>query len=297
VAGVIYLVTAEGLLPMEPRPYALEDVLQGLLAGDARLLAGASTGDAATRRWILVARESAIRGAGGQSWSADHLFIDDEGVPTVVGVKRGSKTQLRREIVGQLLDYVANLANSTTAEQMRSLYEERLSRAGQDPDAQLQQSLGIGRSAEEYSALVGENLARGRVRGYFVADEIPEDLRRIVEYLNRQLGESRFLALEVQQFQTSEAATTTLVPQIVAGSLEPPAAAGPRGATEAERLHLDFWTQFKAYLDESRITLPMPKPGRPLTHVPTARTQRLPAGCVEPRRARGRRRVVHDDRA
>lgn len=45
MAGVIYLRTATGLLAMEPRPYELEAVLQELLAGDARLLRGASTGD------------------------------------------------------------------------------------------------------------------------------------------------------------------------------------------------------------------------------------------------------------
>ncbi len=213
---------------MEPRPYPLEAVLQELLASDARLLGGASTGEAATRRWILIARESPVRGAGGQSWSADHVFVDDEGVPTVVEVKRGSNTQLRREIVGQLLDYASNLATSTTADDMRQLYEERIRQAGGDPDTELRASLGIETASDEYWALVGENLARGRIRGYFVADVIPEDLRRIVEFLNRQVGESRYVALEVPQFQTADGTTTTFVPQIVAGSLDPPAATSSR---------------------------------------------------------------------
>lgn len=197
MAGVIYLRTASGLLAMEPRPYDLEAVLQELLASDARLLRGASTGEAARRRWILITRESPIHGASGQSWSADHVFVDDQGVPTVVEVKRGSNTQLRREVVGQLLDYASNLAASTTAEEMRERFDGRIREAGGDPTAALQAELGIEIGSDEFWALVGENLARGRIRGYFVADEIPEELRRIVEYLNRQVGESRYLALEV----------------------------------------------------------------------------------------------------
>ena len=95
MSGVIYLHTHAGLRAMQPRAYELEDVLQGLLAQDARLLGGASTGESATRRWILITRESTVYGAGGQVWSADHVFVDREGVPTIVEVKPGSNTQIR----------------------------------------------------------------------------------------------------------------------------------------------------------------------------------------------------------
>lgn len=259
MAGVIYLATPEGLLAMESRPYDLESMLQELLASDARLLGGASTGDAARRRWILHTREGVIYGASGQAWSADHVFVDDEGVPTVVEVKRGTNTQIRREIVGQLLDYTSNLAASTTAEEIRTRFEGRLVE-GSDSEIALQQALRIDMSADEYWALVGENLARGRIRGYFVADVIPEELRRIVDYLNQQVGESRFLALEVQQFQTADRTTTTLVPQIVAGSLDAQVAQGTRPQSDTDRLHLEFWTQFRDYLERRGSQLPIPRP-------------------------------------
>jgi hypothetical protein len=90
-----------------------------------------------------------------------------------------------------------------------------------DPEASLRDALKIAISADEYWAAVGENLARGRIRGFVVADEIPEETRRIFEYLNSQRGDSRFLALEVPQFKT-DGGVRTLVPQIVAGSLDPP---------------------------------------------------------------------------
>ena len=270
--GVVYLMAPEGLIVMQSRPYELEDVLQGLLAGDARLLGGASTGDAATRRWILIRRENLVHGASGQPWSADHLFVDHEGVPTIVEVKRGANTQIRREIVGQLLDYLSNLADSTSAETMRSRFEERMLAADRVPEDALRDDLQIDVSADEFWALVKENLTSGRIRGYFVADEVPEELRRIVDYLNRQIGESRFLALEVRQFQTDDGGTTTLVPQIVAGSLEPPSTASTRGRTEAEGLHLAYWTAFETYLRDHGVALPMPKPaGRSLNYLPLGR--------------------------
>ena len=38
----------------------------------------------------------------------DHLFLDQDSIPTIVEVKRSTDTRIRREVVGQLLDYAAN---------------------------------------------------------------------------------------------------------------------------------------------------------------------------------------------
>ena len=38
-------------------------------------------------------------------WSLDHLFVSRTGIPVLIEVKRASDTRLRREVVGQLLDY------------------------------------------------------------------------------------------------------------------------------------------------------------------------------------------------
>ena len=236
--GVVYLVNDDQLVAMERTLYDAEAVLQGLLAMDARLLGGAASGEASMRRWVHVQREAPVRGASGQVWSADNIFIDDEAVPTVVEVKRSTNTQLRREVVGQLLEYVTNLRASTSADDLRSKFEDAARTLDEDPEAALQQALRVTMSADEYWAAVGENLARGRIRGFVVADEIPEELRRIIEYLNDQLGDSRFLALEVPQFAAS-IGVTTLVPQVVAGSLEPPVkqeSARASGQWDEERL-------------------------------------------------------------
>ena len=41
-------------------------------------------------------------------WSLDHLFVTRDGVPVLVELKRAMNSRLRREVVGQILDYAAN---------------------------------------------------------------------------------------------------------------------------------------------------------------------------------------------
>jgi len=51
---------------------------------------------------VLISEE------GGDCWFVDHLLIDQDGIPTLVEVKRSTDTRIRREVVGQMLDYAAN---------------------------------------------------------------------------------------------------------------------------------------------------------------------------------------------
>ncbi len=45
---------------------------------------------------------------GAGRWAIDHLFLDQDGIPTIVEVKRSTDTRIRREVVGQMLDSAAN---------------------------------------------------------------------------------------------------------------------------------------------------------------------------------------------
>ncbi len=38
----------------------------------------------------------------------DHLFLDQDGIPTIVETKRSSDNRLRREVMAQMLDYASN---------------------------------------------------------------------------------------------------------------------------------------------------------------------------------------------
>jgi hypothetical protein len=108
--GVFVLTEARALVPMQVASFTSEDDFQELLARFPALLAGDQMDSAYPRRFILVDREQPIAcelgGAG--RWSLDHLFLDQDGVPTLVEVKRGTDTRIRREVVDQMLDYAAN---------------------------------------------------------------------------------------------------------------------------------------------------------------------------------------------
>jgi Phage terminase, small subunit len=91
------------------------------------------------KRWVLIDRESAVpdsEAAAGR-WSVDHLFLDQDGVPTLVEVKRSSDTRIRREVVGQLIDYAANAVVYWPLETLRSSFDSRLEREGRDADVEL----------------------------------------------------------------------------------------------------------------------------------------------------------------
>ena len=105
----IFLKQGNELVEMVEQPYEAEEVLQKLLADYPNLLAG-DQGSEARKRWLLVKRELGVAAEEGapDRWSLDHLFLDEEGVPTLIEVKRSSDTRIRREVVGQMLDYAAN---------------------------------------------------------------------------------------------------------------------------------------------------------------------------------------------
>ncbi len=108
----IFLVDDDGddLMQMVETSFVTEENLQILLARYPDLLPGDQIDPERPRQWLLVTRELGIPGgiAEADRWSLDHLFLDQDGIPTFVECKRSSNTQARREVVAQMLDYAAN---------------------------------------------------------------------------------------------------------------------------------------------------------------------------------------------
>jgi hypothetical protein len=87
------------LVPMNETAYIKEEELQLLLARYSDLLPGDQIEPEQPRRWLFVGREVGVPGGHGESdwWSLDHLFLDQDGIPTFVECKRSSDTRARRE--------------------------------------------------------------------------------------------------------------------------------------------------------------------------------------------------------
>lgn len=201
------------LVEMNERGYDTEALLQGYLARHPDLLAGDQIDSSAPRRWLLVAQEASLASEedGAGRWSVDHLFLDQDAVPTIVEVKRSTDTRIRREVVGQMLDYAANGVAYWSVDRLRATFEENpefeqdISDLLEDPDA----------DPEEFWQKVKINLQAGRVRLVFVSDKIPDELRRIVEFLNEQMDPAEVLAVEIKQYVSQDSKLKTLVPRII----------------------------------------------------------------------------------
>jgi len=234
--GVFVLQNESTLVAMQAASFASEDDFQRLLAAFPELLAGDQIDAEVPRRFMLVAREQGIaseEGAGGR-WSIDHLFLDQDGVPTLVEVKRGTDTRIRREVVGQMLDYAANAVLHWPVDELRARFAERCASEGAEPDIVLGRLIGAEGDGDVFWEQVRTNLSAGRIRLLFVADRIPSELRRIVEFLNRQMRPVEVLAIELRQYEGQ--GLKTLVPIVLGQTQEAvQKKGGGARATEAKR--------------------------------------------------------------
>lgn len=211
-SSVFVIDSDNALRELRRTDYDSEDLFQRLLADHPSLLGHGLGGDG---QLLLVRREAPVPQAadGAGRWSLDHLFLDREGVPVLVEVKRASDTRARREVVAQMLDYAANGVAYWPLERIVSDFEASATAAGESPEARLSGFL-EGGDPEAFWRQVESNLRSGRVRMVFVADRIAKELRRIVEFLNEQMRPAEVLAVEVEQYAT-ETGLRMLTPRLI----------------------------------------------------------------------------------
>jgi Domain of unknown function (DUF4268) len=269
--GIFVVRDGGDLVEMAEQPYASENVLQKLLAEYPSLLVGDKPSSEDPRKYVLVKREAGLpsQEGGGNRWSVDHLFLDQDGTPTLVEVKRSSNTQIRREVVGQMLDYAANAVVYWPVEKIRSEFEANSLASGIDPEDALRSLLEEGGDPEAFWQKVKTSLEAGKVRLVFVTDAIPVELQRIVEFLNEQMNSAEVLALEVKEF--SGEGMKTLVSRVIGQTAAARQAKGIREPSGKGKLYHEFWSDFLPHLHERY-------PGWSRSQRPSATWIELPAG-------------------
>lgn len=126
-----------------------------------------------------------------------------------------------------MLDYAANAVLYWSVEQLRAEFDQACTASGRIPEEEIRDRLTMDTDPEVLWQQVRTNLQAGRIRMLFVADRIPAELRRIVEFLNEQMKSAEVLALELRQFQGE--GLKTIVPTLY-GQTERSAAEKPRPA-------------------------------------------------------------------
>lgn len=222
MAGGIYLIQDDDrLVEMKEQPYDSEDQLQDLLVTYPNLIAGDQIDRATPRQWLLISRE--VTAASDEEtavhWSLDHLFIDQDAIPTLVDVRRTPNADLRQKVLGQSIDYAANVVVHWPIDSIIALFEANCRDRGRDPEQIFEDFLGADANEDQFWQKVKTNLQAGKIRLVFVADEISAEMRRVVEFLNEQMDPVEVLALEIKQY-VSEDGLRTLVPRVIGQTAE-----------------------------------------------------------------------------
>lgn len=144
--------------------YENEASLQQLIAEHPPLIPGVSPAAIACREFSS--------GVG----PADVVILDESGDLTLVECKLTTNPQIRREIVGQVLDYASRLWGMRVDQ-----FEAAWRRASKSEVSPLSAFDDAGADTRERLA---EHLEVGRMRLVLAVDRVNDDLKRIVEYLN-----------------------------------------------------------------------------------------------------------------
>lgn len=219
--GIFLIQNNEELVEMNEQQYDSEKLLQSWLAKYPALLVGGQIDAKEPRRWLFIEQECAVPSeeGGAGRWAIDHLFLDQDAIPTIVEVKRSTDTRIRREVVGQMLDYAANVVAHWPVAHMRERFAANCQSVGADPEEKLKEFLEQDVEPEDFWRMADKNLRDHKIRLLFVADIIPTELQRIVEFLNDQMDQTEVLAIEIKQF-VSDAGLRTLVPRVIGQTVE-----------------------------------------------------------------------------
>lgn len=230
----IYTVGKDGdLARVRPSAPANEDRMQSLVAQYPELI-GDKDGPL-----LLIRREQPISDtldASGR-WSLDHLFVTQSAIPVLVELKRATDTRLRREVIGQMLDYAANGVAYWQEGTVASAFYATCSMNNADPATVLTGFLGE-TDPTTFWEQVDVNFQAGRIKLVFVADVVPRELARVVEFLNEQMR-ADVRAVELKWYE-GEGGVTTLVPRTF-GETERALTRKAAARTPVPAISMDEW--------------------------------------------------------
>jgi len=131
--------------------------------------------------------------------AVDLLFIDKDGLLTVVETKLAKNPEARREVIGQIIEYASYISQWTTVD----VYEIANERLKSNLDEVIEKISGDDFSAEDFRSNIEQNLKNGRIRLIIAVNELIEPLRATVTFLN-SYSKLDILLLQVSSFEESK---------------------------------------------------------------------------------------------
>ena len=216
----IFMIQKDGkIISMIEKQFEKESELQDILAQHPELLLSDYRG-VENFNLLLVQQEATVQGdsLGTNTFYLDHLFLDPKGIPTLVEVKRSTDTRIRREVVGQMLDYAANALLYWPVEKIQLMFNSTWEKLGKTPNDVLVEFLGDDVNIAAFWNEVNKNLQTGNIRLIFAADSIPESLKNIVQFLNSQMKFAEVLAVDIRTYKSGE--FQVIVPKVFGQSTQ-----------------------------------------------------------------------------
>ncbi len=183
---------------LNSQSFSNEEELERILAAQPSLMI-----DEGEPTVTLVQRQLSVEGVG----TADLLLVDATGLPMVVEVKLARNGESRRKVVGQIFDYVSALTLLTVDE-----LDQRVSGALEKAMINLIEQENT--SIETIWQACGNNLRAGKARVVVAFDEAPDELVRILRFLNDH-SDLDVRLVEIKQYTNHEGAESFYVPRLI----------------------------------------------------------------------------------
>lgn len=163
--------------------YSSEQELQEIIAANPCILQRPSDSEL-----YLIKRELTLPGtfADATDLSLDHFMVDVHAVPMLVEVKQVSNPEIRRKVVGQMLEYASRISYYDSAV-LQEMYSEN--NETECPNG----------NPHDFWKAVSLNLQAGNLRLVFAADSIPTSLKAIIELLDRSMPNIDVYGVEIKK--------------------------------------------------------------------------------------------------
>ena len=195
--GEIFILEGEELSNIQQSLFDLESIFQEIVEKHPQLLNSITNSPYSP---VLIKRESGIadKNSAGSRWSIDHLFVDTDGVPILVEIKRAQDTRLRREVIGQIIEYASHADHSWTKESLLEDINTTCEELNLNKE-KLKNILYTTYKEDDFWDVVKNNLNTQNMRLVLVADDISGELEASLEWLN-ELSPIEFIGLEIKKF-------------------------------------------------------------------------------------------------
>jgi len=148
------------------------------------------------------------REVGAGPGAVDLLFIDKDGLLTIVETKLAKNPEARRTVIGQIIEYASYISQWAADDvygvanaYLKSNLDEVMGNVSQGES-----------SVDDFRTNVAQNLKNGKIRLIIAVDELIEPLRATVTFLN-SYSNFDILLLQVSSFEESES-RKVLIPSL-----------------------------------------------------------------------------------